>query len=67
MTDDDPEPVVRALLTAAGLAVPEAELDGLVRVYPALRAEADALYRADLEPESPVIRFDPNEPYRGDA
>ena len=36
---------VRALLDAAGLIVSDEEFEGLVRVYPELRARADSLYQ----------------------
>ena len=57
------EPIVRALLDAAGLTVSDDELAGFVRMYPILRGQADALYRPDMEPEAPALHFDPTVAY----
>ncbi len=54
----DTATVVGALLDAAGLTVSDDELAGFVRMYPILRGQADALYRADMEPEAPALHFD---------
>jgi hypothetical protein len=50
---------VRALLDAAHLTVSPQEFDRFVALYPALRAQADALYLPDMEDESPALAFDP--------
>ena len=39
------------------------EFLGFVKVYPALRAQADGLYLPELEPEAPAIGFDPTVGY----
>ncbi|MBY0401998.1 hypothetical protein K2X89_17020 [Myxococcota bacterium] len=40
----DARTTVRALLAAAGIRPPEAEVETMIQGYPALRAAADALY-----------------------
>jgi hypothetical protein len=50
---------VRVLLDAAHLSVSGEEFDRFVSVYPGLRAQADALYLADMEAECPAVAFDP--------
>jgi len=41
---DDPRATVIALLSAAGIAPPEQEVEAMIQSYPALRAAADSLY-----------------------
>lgn len=41
---EDPSATVRALLAAAGIAPPEAEIEAMIAGYPTLRAAADGLY-----------------------
>jgi hypothetical protein len=50
------EPIVAALLAAAGIAPSPDEVAALARGYPALRAGLDALYlpEADAEPPLPA-------------
>jgi hypothetical protein len=62
-TDERAATTVRSLLDAAGLSVSEDEFAGFVRMYPIMRAQADAMYRPDLEPEAPAVRFDPTVGY----
>jgi hypothetical protein len=50
---------VRALLSAANITVSESEFTDFVKVYPALRAQADGLYLPELELTDPAIDFDP--------
>jgi transcriptional regulator GlxA family with amidase domain len=50
---------VRALLDAAQLTVSSEEFDRFVGLYPALRAQADALYLPDMDSECPALAFDP--------
>jgi hypothetical protein len=57
--DSDVHATVALLLAAAGLTVSDAELAGLVRVYPDLRAQADALNGAEFQGELPAPVFDP--------
>ena len=49
--------VVTVLFSAAGLTVPEDELDQFARQYPGLRRQADGLYRPELRTEEPCLRF----------
>jgi hypothetical protein len=35
------------------------EFERFVRLYPALRAQADALYLTDMESEAPALTFNP--------
>lgn len=53
------EETVRALLSAANITVSESEFADFVKVYPALRAQADGLYLPELEFTDPAIDFDP--------
>ena len=53
------ETTVGALLGAAGITVSETEFADLVKVYPALRAQADGLYLPELEFVDPAVDFDP--------
>ncbi len=57
--DRDVHATVGPLLAAAGLTVSDEELAGLVRVYPDLRVQADALNRAEFQGELPALVFDP--------
>ena len=53
--EDERVATVRALLAAAGLAPPEAELAALCEAYPALRAAADALYTDEISALEPTF------------
>ena len=55
--------IVRALLDAAELTVSDDEFERFVAVYPIMRAQADALYLPELEPEAPSLHFDPTVGY----
>ena len=46
---------VRALLAAAGIAPPEAEIEAMSHGYPALRASADALDCDAIAAHAPVF------------
>lgn len=50
---------VRALLDAAQLTVSTEEFARFVGMYPALRAQADALYLPGMDSECPALAFDP--------
>lgn len=50
---------VKVLLDQAQLAVSEQEFEKFVMTYPALRSQADALYREDLRVEAPALAYDP--------
>ncbi len=52
---DDAASNVRALLAAAGLAPPEAEVVAMIEAAPALRAAADALYTDEISAFEPVF------------
>lgn len=51
---DDGETIVRTLLSAAGLDLPDEEVANLARSYPDLRAAADALYEPDVDRHAPA-------------
>lgn len=51
---DDPRTTVRALLSAAGIAPPEAEIEKMIEGYPALRASADSLYTDEISRFAPA-------------
>ncbi len=55
--------IVRSLLDAAQLTVSDDEFERFVAVYPIMRAQADALYLPELEPEAPSLHFDPTVGY----
>ena len=55
--------IVRSLLDAAELTVSDDEFERFVAVYPIMRAQADALYLPELEPEAPSLHFDPTVGY----
>lgn len=50
---------VKLLLDAAQLTVSDDEFLSFARVYPALRAQADGLYRQEFGAEEPALIFDP--------
>lgn len=50
---------VTTLLKTAGITVSESELTKLAGLYPAVRAQADGLYLAELESVDPALSFDP--------
>lgn len=52
---EDPSATVRALLAAAGIAPPEAELEAMIAGYPTLRAAADGLYLDAANAFSPAF------------
>lgn len=52
---DDARMTVRALLAAAGIAPPEAEVLAMIQGYPALRAAADALYIDAIARHTPAF------------
>lgn len=58
--DKDISVAVRFLLDAAGLTMSDEEVAGLVRLYPDLRAQADALNGAAFQNEVPAPTFDPS-------
>lgn len=62
-TTTDTATIVRSLLDAAQLTVSADEFERFVAVYPVMRAQADALYLPELEPESPALTFDPTVGY----
>jgi hypothetical protein len=59
MPVEDPTATVKVLLEAAQLKVSDEEFERFVKVYPELRAQADALYMPELEHEAPALAFDP--------
>ena len=55
---DSAETIVRSLLSTAGLKLTEDQIAGFVRVYPTLRAQADALYAIpEVRYEEPAVTF----------
>jgi hypothetical protein len=52
---EDPRTPVRALLAAAGIAPPEAEVEQMIAGYPSLRAAADGLYLAEVDAFAPAF------------
>jgi hypothetical protein len=50
---------VKALLDVAQLTVSTQEFERFSSLYPALRAQADALHLLDMDAESPALAFDP--------
>ncbi len=63
MSLDQSATTVKALLDAAQLKVSDEEFLKFAEVYPIMRAQADALYLPELEPESPALSFDPTVGY----
>lgn len=63
ISTEDSSTIVRSLLDAAQLTVSEDEFERFVAVYPIMRAQADALYLPELEPEAPSLHFDPTVGY----
>jgi hypothetical protein len=59
MSVQDPAATVKVLLEAAQLTVSDAEFERFVKIYPELRAQADALYMPGFEREEPALTFDP--------
>ncbi|MDX6229020.1 MAG: hypothetical protein QOI76_2410 [Frankiales bacterium] len=56
-----PDTVVTVLLEAAGLTVPPADVAEFVALYPAHRAELDALYAVPMSHEEvPQLTFSPS-------
>jgi hypothetical protein len=52
---EDPRTLVRALLAAAGIAPPEAEVESMIAGYPTLRAAADSLYLDEIATFAPAF------------
>jgi hypothetical protein len=61
----DAATTVKVLLDAAKLQVSPRELDRFVALYPALRAQADALYLPGMDAECPALAFDPKPAFAG--
>jgi hypothetical protein len=58
MTSPDVETTVRALLAAAGMSLPDDKVEMYVRIYPKLRASADALFAIpELRYEQPAVIY----------
>jgi hypothetical protein len=58
MDAPDVETTVRGLLAAGGLALTDTQVEKYVRVYPTLRAAADALYAIpELRYEQPAVIY----------
>lgn len=57
-TDDDATTVAR-LLSVAHVAMSDDEFGRFVRVYPALRAQADRLYAPEFAAEELALGYDP--------
>ncbi len=55
----DTPTTVKALLDAAQLGMSEDEFQLFVRVYPTLRAGADAMYIPETRYEDPTLIYDP--------
>lgn len=53
--ESDPRATVRALLTAAGIAPSEDEVETMVLAYPALRAAADSLFTDEISRHPPAF------------
>lgn len=51
---------VEHLLASAGLVVAESEFERFVRVYPLLRAQADALFAPEFAGEDLGLGYDPS-------
>ncbi|HEX8966915.1 MAG TPA: hypothetical protein VF937_03480 [Chloroflexota bacterium] len=57
-TPTDVETTVKTLLDAAQLRVSDEEFQLFVKIYPAIRAGADAMYMAEARYEEPSLNFD---------
>jgi hypothetical protein len=58
MEAPDVETTVRGLLAAGGLSLTDTQVEKYVRVYPTLRAAADALYAIpELRYEQPAVIY----------
>lgn len=58
MDTPDVETTVRGLLAAGGLSLTDEQVEKYVRVYPMLRAAADALYAIpELRYEQPAVIY----------
>lgn len=53
----DDESIVRALLSAAGIEAPDADVHSLTRAYPRLRRTVDKMYAVDVGDEVPAALF----------
>ncbi|WP_337063091.1 hypothetical protein [Kineococcus sp. G2] len=59
-TTTDPKTSVEVLLTAAGLTVTPEEFDAIVRSYPDVRTQIDAMYAVPMvKEEEPQLIFTP--------
>jgi hypothetical protein len=54
----DAATTVKTLLEAAQLTVTDEEFDLFVKIYPDLRAGADAMYLCEARYEEPALNFD---------
>lgn len=59
----DSETIITSLLAAAQLTVSEEEKARMVRDYPIIRSNADALYLEGLESFEPAVTFNPVDYY----
>lgn len=57
-SEPDVETTVRALLAAAGMSLPDDKVELYVRIYPKLRASADALFAIpEIRYEQPAVIY----------
>jgi hypothetical protein len=54
----DAATTVKALLDAAQLMVTDEEMELFIKIYPDLRAGADAMHLAEVRYEEPALNFD---------
>lgn len=59
----DSEAIITSLLAAAQLTVSEEEKARMVKDYPIVRGNADALYLDELESFEPAVKFNPADYY----
>jgi hypothetical protein len=52
---EDLRATVRALLSAAGIALPEEEVETMIQSYPALRAAADSMFTDEISRFAPAF------------
>jgi len=62
----DDETTVRALLTAAGFAVPDDEVERLAQLYPGLRKSVDRYYQVAVGDEVTAAVYRADESSAGD-
>ena len=53
--NDDPRTTVLALLSAAGIAPSEEEVEKMIQSYPSLRAAADSLFTDEISHFAPAF------------